>query len=460
MKQRICLLLAAALCLAGCTAAPAAPASQPATADTAEAAPAEESARPVLRELTRCADGQYYVASGIDESGQVFLTTVDLYDGRQRVCCSRPGCAHQDESCWAWMRASTVAQPEWLDVYTDGERLYWVNRTDYGHYGMENNTPQSSVFVTGPEGAAAPPAEWLAGTPNYCGNFLQDNSCMDIRWFTDGETLWAYITSNPPDETTGEQTFAATLVHLAPAPEGSEVPYAAQVVWRQVRDGNTGYVGLLDGQIVVQVQYPGPDTGSLADNYKNSTSELRVLGCDGTLGEPLLTFTNGDWKNTVNGTTILDGHWYRMSLHSADLEAVDLRTGESRTLCTLPGAEDSNSMTPELVYNGRLMVDVSDVAGDTRYVIDTATGDTVTLPATWAKDGAVPRAPVFCQVAGDRCLMMVGTQDRMLTTMGQDGATYTFNSPLSVYAVSDLGAYLDGDQDWQICTLLYPDTIL
>lgn len=454
MKRSVCLWLAALLCLTGCRAAPAV--SAPATAETAEAAPAAEPARPVLRELTRCAEGQYYVMTAIDESGQVFLTTVDLYDGQQRVCCTRPGCTHQDESCPAWVRGSTVAQPAWTDVYTDGERLYWVNRTDYAHYGIEDIQPASSIFVSGLEGSDQPPAAWLEGTPNYCGNFLQDNSCMDIRWFTDGQTLWAFITSNPPDETTGEQTFAATLCHIEPAPAGSEVPCTARVVWRQAGSGNIDCLGLLDGQLVVQVQYPGPDTGSLADNYRNSTSELRVLGCDGTLGEPLLTFRNGDQKMQF----MQDGQWYTMSADSADLQVTDLRTGAARTLCTLPIAPETTGITPRLVRDGQLVVDVMEDTGETRYLIDTTTGAMTTLPDTWLKDGAVPRVPVLFQTAEDRCLMIVGTRDRMLTTMGQDGGTYTYNSPVFVWAVADLDAYLKGDQNWRICTLLVPDGVL
>ena len=452
-------LLAAALLLAGCTAAPANPVQTEETAAATPAPAAEEAeetaAAPVLRELTPCTLDRYYKASAIDDSSQIFLTTIDLNDGRQRVACTKPGCAHTGPDCWAWLQDSTVGRPNKLELYTDGEQLYWVNLTDYGHYDMGTIDPQSSVFVSGLEGADAPPVEWLAGTPNYGGDFLQDNSYMDSHWFTDGETLWALINSNPPDETTGEQTFATTLIHFEPAPEGSFAPYTAQVVWRQVRDGSTGYAGLLDGQIVVGVQYPGPDTGSMADNYKNSTTELRALGCDGILGEPLARFVNGDYKTQA----LVDGQWYTMAADSTDLQVTDLHTGESRTLCNLPEAAETFSVTPQFVYGGRLVVNLSRDAGDVRYVIDTETGAATTLPTTWAKDGAIPRVPVFYQVAGDRCLMKVGSQDRMVTDMGQDGGTYTHPSSLSVYAVEDLGAYLDGDQNWTICDLLTPNGV-
>ena len=447
-------LLAAALLLAGCTAAPAEPVQ---TAETAEATPApaaeETAAAPTLRELTTVADGRCYLQSRIDDTAQIYLTTLDLTDGQQRVACTKPGCTHSDESCWGRMLGNGVAQPKTMEVYTDGTRLYWVLLTEYSHFSIGGVEPESAVFVTDLTGASCPPAQMLAGTPNYGGDFLQDNSYMDSRWFTDGETLWAFISSNPPDETTGEQTFAATLIHFEPAPEGSAAPYTPRVVWRQVRDGFTDYAGLLDGQLVVAVQYPGSDTGSLADNYKNSTTELRVLGCDGTLGEPLARFVNGEYKTQA----LVDGQWYTMAADSTDLQVTDLHTGESRTLCNLPEAAETFSVTPQFVYGGRLVVDMSRDVGDLRYVIDTETGAATTLPATWAKDGVAPRVPVIRQVAGDRCLLMVGDQDRMLTTMGQDGGTYSFNSPVPIWAVTDFGAYLDGDQNWTVCTVLDPD---
>lgn len=457
MKKTPCLLplLAAALFAVGC-AQPASTVPQSSVpASTSETASEPPSAPPRLQELTASANGYYYLQSIIDETGRIFLTTVDLNDGQQRVLCNKPGCSHSDENCWAYVFPDSITRSSAWEAYTDGTLLYFVYLTDYQHFGMDGAQPESAIFISDLTGPTRPLAEMAAQSPNYCANFLQDGAYLDGHWFTDGETLWALITSNPHNAA-NEQTFAATLYHFVPAPEGAATPYTAEVVWRQVRDGSTTYAGLLDGQIVLQLEYPGPDTGSLADNYKLSTSELRVLSCDGALGEPLLTFLNGDWQ----GGTLLNGQRYAVPANSTDLTVTDLRTGDSRTLCTLPIQADALSVTPQLIYEGRLVVDVSQDTGDTRYVIDTTTGAMTTLPATWAKDGAIPRVPVFRQIAQNRCLMLVGTQDRMLTTMGQDGGTYTFNSPLSVYAVADLGDYLDGDQNWQICSLLDPDAVL
>lgn len=440
-------LLAAALLLAGCTAAPANPVQTEETAAATPAPAAEEAeetaAAPVLRELTPCTLDRYYKASAIDDSGQIFLTTIDLNDGRQRVACTKPGCAHTGPDCWAWLQDSTVGRPNKLELYTDGEQLYWVNLTDYGHYDMGTIDPQSSVFVSGLEGADAPPVEWLAGTPNYGGNFLQDNSYMDSHWFTDGETLWALVNSNPVEET-GRQTMTTTLFHFVPAPAGSEVPYTARVVWQQGGDHGIDCMGLLDGQILLRLPVSGAGVGDF---------ELRLLSADGTLGEPLLTYRDSDFREAV----LLDGLWYTVPKDSTDLQCTDLRAGQTRTLCTLPLTQTPLDIQAGPAYEGRLVVDVSYNLEKERYVIDTVTGSVTTLPATWTKDGVSPRAPLIRQVAGDRCLMMVGDQDRMLTTMGQDGGTYSFNSPVPIWAVTDFGAYLDGDQDWTVCTVLDPD---
>lgn len=463
MKKAFCLLplLAAILLAVGCADRPAVASDE--TAGPAAATP--ESARenaasspetqPVLQELTASAGGYFYVSSPIGENGPVYLTTVDLNDGQQRVLCGKPGCTHSDESCWAYLYSGTEARPWSLEVYTDGHLLYFVYLTDYQHAGLEGAQPESAVYVADLTGTSCPLWEMAGQGPNYCGAFLQDNACTEDYWFTDGDTLWALILSNPLDDA-GAQTFAATLYHFAPAPQGDAAPYAAEVVWRQVREGNIGYQGLLDGQILLDLQYPGPDTGSLADNYKNSQSELRLLSCQGTLGEPLARFTNG----SLQMHQLVDGQWYTMAAESTELQVTDLLSGQTRTLCTLPIQEGAFSVTPQLAWNGKLVVDVSGDAGDTRYVVDTATGAMTTLPATWAKDGVVSRVPVFCQVAQGRCLLQVGTQDRMLTTMGQDGGTQTFYSPLPVYAVMDLDAYLAGSQDWQVCSLLAPDILL
>ena len=142
--KRVFSLALAALLLAGCTAAPANPVQTEETAAATPAPAAEEAeetaAAPVLRELTPCTLDRYYKASAIDDSGQIFLTTIDLNDGRQRVACTKPGCAHTGPDCWAWLQDSTVGRPNKLELYTDGEQLYWVNLTDYGHYDMGTAT--------------------------------------------------------------------------------------------------------------------------------------------------------------------------------------------------------------------------------------------------------------------------------------------------------------------------------
>ena len=88
-----------------------------------------------------------------------------------------------------------------------------------------------------------------------------------------------------------------------------------------------------------------------------------------------------------------------------------------------------------------------------RLVFDRADGSLLReLPATWLKDGASPRLPDLYAENGTRAILRVDSRLGTATDMGQDGSVYTHPTEEPVYGVIDLDTYLDGSQDWTLCT--------
>ena len=88
-----------------------------------------------------------------------------------------------------------------------------------------------------------------------------------------------------------------------------------------------------------------------------------------------------------------------------------------------------------------------------RLVFDRADGSLVReLPATWWKDGAEARLPALYAQNGSRAALLVDSRTATAADVGQDGSVYTHPSESPVYAVIGLEEYLDGSQDWTLCT--------
>ena len=458
MKRALCRkasALLAALLLAGCAAAPANPVQTEETAEATPAPAAEEAektaAAPTLRELTNAADGRCYLQSRIDDTAQIYLTTLDLTGGQQRVLCAKPGCTHSGPDCWAWLRADNSAQARQLRILTDGARLYWIWETT--GEGTTGTQPYSAVFTSGTEGAPAPLWEWMNGTPDYCGVYQQDYACTDSHWFTDGENLWVFQRCEPKDET-GQPCFPASLCRLVPNEDPEGPPYRAECVWRQDIGAYGQYLGLVEGKILFSRSLRADGTPARRDgDYENTCRELRLLSADGSCSQALQTDTYG----ATRAAALLDGLWYTVPAGSDQLQVTDLGTGQTRTVCTLPLEGDGEGIDLGPVYEGRLAVAITRENREDGYVVQLDDGTLTARMATWAKNGVTPRLPRLYARAGDRCLLMVGTRDRMLTAMGPDGSTDTFDSPVFLWAVTDLDSWLDGDQNWQLCTILNPD---
>ena len=191
MKRLLPALLCAAL-LAGCgadAAAPAGPKPAPETAEAAETLP-----QGALRLVWQGGDTHamggstvYGVDSGYYYDAR-FLTGLDLDTGVLGLVCAKPGCAHTDAGCDAWLGPSpadgyTIAQ---CGAFAEGGKLYRVYVTAPEHGG---GAAYSTLTVSALDGS---------GQTLLCEGFAPDGSCLDIAWLADDAALYAVAESNPP----------------------------------------------------------------------------------------------------------------------------------------------------------------------------------------------------------------------------------------------------------------------
>lgn len=231
MKRLLPALLCAAL-LAGCgadAAAPAGPKPAPETAETAEPLP-----QGALRLVWQGGDTHamggstvYGVDSGYYYDAR-FLTGLDLDTGVLGLVCAKPGCAHTDAGCDAWLGPSpadgyTIAQ---CGAFADGGKLYRVYVTAPEHGG---GAAYSTLTVSALDGS---------GQTLLCEGFAPDGSCLDIAWLADDAALYAVAESNPPraDGQSSERTAVLRISktdggvqRLFDWSAGGEAPTAADV---------------------------------------------------------------------------------------------------------------------------------------------------------------------------------------------------------------------------------------
>ena len=165
MKRKpIALLCAASLaaCLCACAqegpGAPSAPsgASASAAAQTDGQDAPQAAASGALRALTGDAPGGVYFAG--ENGGHALLCYVDAASAAELPLCAAPACAHEDESCTAWLAQSLIAGP----VYVDENTIAFIAEPS----GEEGGTAQC-VMAAEPGGAGrrvlytAQDGQWL-----------------------------------------------------------------------------------------------------------------------------------------------------------------------------------------------------------------------------------------------------------------------------------------------------------
>ena len=391
------------------------------------------------------------------QDGRSYLATVDFRSGTKQLLCSRPGCSHNGPDCDAWLgpelQDDLVYSTAQSDVFVEEDRLYRVFVTSPDH---ASGPYLSTLTVSAPDGS---------GQTLLCENFAPDGSTLDITWLADEEALYAVFESNPPrsDGLSSERTVVlrigkedGSVQLLFDWSAGGEMPTSTAQVFPAAVCGNQLVMG--------QSHPPEHHTGSMADDAAATSITYHVLDLNtGTLGpelpveQPSQTGQDGStalfvlrngtvWQIDAAGTLtirdLLTGQDLQQypGLWPAGLEPEQLFAVTDRCIA-IDGADRSATEQGDLLYEPH------------RLVFDRADGTLLReLPATWLKDGASPRLPDLYAENGDRAILLVDNRLGTATDMGQDGTVYTHPTGEPIYAVIDLDAYLDGSQDWTLCT--------
>ena len=446
--------LALAVLLPGCglfAARTARPDTRPATQETAPTP--EPLPRGELHFVTDQQDGLLYLT---DDPNHVAV--LDFATGSKQLLCRRQDCPHTGPDCDAWlghkMREGVSYSITQSKVFLEGNKLYRVFVTSPDHGGG----PRVSTLTVGnPDGS---------GQTLLCEDFAPDKSGLDIAWLADDDFLYAVYESNPPreDGLSSERTVVlrigkadGSVQQLLDWSAGGEMPTST---------ARLTSAAVCDGQLVMSLTHPPEShTGSMAEDAAATGVTYHVLDLNtGTLGQALPLEQKPRTQQQENDPVLValreDTAW--QTDDTGTLTIRDLLTGQ--VLQQYPDLwpddlelESIFAVTDRCIaIDGACYTDAPDggtVYEPHRLVFDRADGSLLReLPATWLKDGASPRLPDLYAENGTRAILRVDSRLGTATDMGQDGSVYTHPTEEPVYGVIDLDAYLDGSQDWTLCT--------
>lgn len=439
------------LALTACTAAPQdVPASiaaetEAATAPAATAEPAAETPAtpgiltPVYTAWGTAVDRDaVYSAMNIDDAGQYYATTIDFATGEQSILCTKPGCAHTDASCPAYMTAIRDGCVPGSMLLPVGERLYWLVDGRY------NGSDGAYVDVSNLDGSdRRRVAE---------GDDLPELPDADV-WYTDGTALYAFLR--------GGNEISALRV---------DESGAAQIFTRNVSDSEDYFaVGCWQDKIVLQhsggyVQQPLSPAGDAATDEElrawlaadeqaqnEQTKNICLLDTAGNLTDTAMTWNGADGSIQL----VHNGAAYALS-ESGLVTKFDLAAGTAATRqLDLPGTLLYQTVGTATV-DGWIPVTVRD---ESEGLLNPETGIYTPLPTTWLKDQAVERSPFIVAASETMLLVQYGQIYYTKNDIGTDGTPYSFTTCRGEYGIISAADYLAGSQDWVQVTLQGRDLV-
>lgn len=280
-------------------------------------------------------------AYGIYRDGEnTYATIVDFATAKQRINCPKAGCTHSDETCGAWLFKSGNIQNS-AYIITDGEQLYYF-------LNVNNDSYIETAQLDG------------SNRTRLCDTTYFDTG--DFKCFKDSEALYfinADVQINRGSSTPFNITNNIVRIDLA---TGEATTQSAAA--------NTSIAGVCDESFIFEMET------SLVSVPKDGSAQSTIL----------------EWQNEKYATTLVkDGYFYGVKNDAAQLDKVNLATGE-KTEFPLSVLQTDYYMLKN-VYDGKLLLHASKSGltyeddENNMYAIDVETGEQTQLTLTQSLGG-------------------------------------------------------------------------
>ncbi len=446
-SKLISCLLALAVSLTACAAAPGA--STPDTAastttqtptPTTEAVPQPNAPLSSMTNTWGTVMGKAAVYQPMDVNGDggIFATAIYFTTGQQQVLCHKSGCSHTDKTCAGFLIDSPIGSQTAAFVIPVGDKLYWIV-----------------------DGGNAEPGNTYIDTSDLDGNNRQrvmdgiDLPSLSYAedWFTDGTSL--YVTIHVPENFYIIRINESSTKCLFWTHTQGQDYYKVAGCWQDkfVLMYAADYVQPELGDATTQEEFDAFDHAwEAARNGQPYT--LYLIDTEGNKTDTSFHWTLGEGSIAK----VADGIAYRLG-EDGTVTKMDLATGTSTShQLDLPTRVWPSSENAPLRDYVTVYMDVPD-GDNNEFLLDLDTGEYFQLPTTWFKDQSISRNPFVVAAGDDMLLVKYNEIYYTQNDIGPDGQPYSFTTCRGEYGLISVDDYLTGSQDWLPVTLLGNDLI-
>lgn len=334
-------------------------------------------------------NGYYYLTGETtklrDGSYGAHLMYMDFAAGREIYLCSTAGCNHDSADCPAVFSYDDFPLFSTL-LFVVGDHLYILSR----EYDNDGSVSQGFVQI-GEDGGSVESQPAALYRANLDGTKREKiftfDSALTIEDTIVGKDEGIYIvTKKLSSEKDGNQTFTTSserkLMFLnldsLSLREVCSMDFDDHISWRIIDCCQDDFLlcGTDFGREISRDETWDDDV--YQELYRNSSQVYALLSCDGGKPRELARQSN----NCDNSAKLLGDRLYLSSEENQNIEALDIETGEKRTLCTLPQNLIMDTLGDTLCCRDW------NLAGDPIwYFVDTKTGTITKSPLVNLRNG-------------------------------------------------------------------------